>query len=150
MTELSFAHVALNCRDLAATERFYTELLGFRRARLIELGETQLVFLRLGDVRLELFQAEASTDRPDEAADGPAGVGVRHLAFQTDDVDAVLRRLDGHAALTLGPLDFGSFIPGWRSAWLTDPDGRVIEISQGYRDAASAAPHASPTQETPA
>jgi glyoxylase I family protein len=145
MTGLSFAHVALNCRDLSSTERFYTELLGFERGRVIDLGATRIVFLRLGDVRLELFQAEPSTDRPDETADGPPGVGVRHLAFQTDDVDAVLKRLEGHAALNLGPLDFNGFISGWRSAWLTDPDGRVIEISQGYRDEASTL---SSTQET--
>lgn len=145
MSGLSFAHVALNCRDLSRTERFYTEHLGFQKARVIELGTSRIVFLRLGDVRLELFQAEAPTDRPDETADGPVGVGVRHLAFQTDDVSALLRRLEGHATLNLGPLDFKDFIPGWSSAWLTDPDGRVIEISQGYRDEVSSP---SLTQET--
>jgi len=128
------AHVALNCRDLGVTERFYTDHLGFSRVRVIALGETSIVFLRLGDVRLELFQAADTSDRPDETADGAAAVGVRHLAFQTDDVSALLKRLEGHSAVTLGPLDFSDFIPGWRSAWLTDPDGRVIEISQGYTD----------------
>ncbi|ULH17771.1 VOC family protein (plasmid) [Deinococcus sp. KNUC1210] len=129
---MTFSHVALNCRDLAATEAFYEQQLGFQRVRRIDLGDSSIVFLRLGDVRLELFQSEE--DRPDEHSDGPARVGVRHLAFQVADLDAALKQVEAAAPLTLGPLDFDSFIPGWRSAWLTDPDGRVIEISQGYAD----------------
>ncbi|WP_189089126.1 VOC family protein [Deinococcus ruber] len=129
---MTFSHVALNCRDLAATERFYQQHLGFQLVRRIDLEDSSIVFLRLGDVRLELFQSQE--DRPDEHSDGPARVGVRHLAFQVDDLDTALSRLGSAAQLTLGPLDFDSFIPGWRSAWLTDPDGRVIEISQGYAD----------------
>jgi glyoxylase I family protein len=31
-------------------------------------------------------------------------------------------------------MDFDAFIPGWRTVWVADPDGRIIEISQGYRD----------------
>ncbi len=38
------------------------------------------------------------------------------------------------ATVTLGPLSFDAFIPGWRSAWLADPEGNIIEISQGYAD----------------
>lgn len=129
---MKFSHVALNCRDLDATERFYTERLGFRRVRAIPLGDTRIVFLRLGDALLELFQAEG--DRPDEAADGPKTAGVRHIAFQVDDVNAALERL-GDAPVTLGPLDFSDFIPGWRTVWLRDPDGTIVEISQGFKDA---------------
>jgi hypothetical protein len=42
--------------------------------------------------------------------------------------------LAGEAEVTLGPLDFGDFIPGWRTAWVRDPDGVIVEISQGYVD----------------
>jgi glyoxylase I family protein len=24
--------------------------------------------------------------------------------------------------------------PGWRTVWLADPDGNIVEISQGYTD----------------
>ena len=59
---------------------------------------------------------------------------VRHLAFQVDDVDALLQQMGDAAQVNLGPIDFDGFIPGWRSVWLTDPDGVVVEVSQGYRD----------------
>jgi glyoxylase I family protein len=133
MPSLVFSHVALNCRDLAATEGFYRRHFGFQRVRAIPLGEQQIVFLRAGDVLLELFQAEG--DAAAGVADGPHAAGaIRHLAFQTDDVDAVLATLAGEAEVTLGPLDFGAFIPGWRTAWVRDPDGVIVEISQGYVD----------------
>jgi glyoxylase I family protein len=131
---LAFSHVALNCRDLAATEAFYARF-GFERVRTIPLGESAIVFLRLGSVLLELFAAEGSVDAA--VGDGPHAAGaVRHIAFQTDDVDAVLAALGSDAVVTLGPLDFDAFIPGWRTVWLRDPDGVIVEVSQGYRDEA--------------
>ncbi len=42
--------------------------------------------------------------------------------------------------MTLGPLSFDTFIPGWRTVWVTDPDGIVVEISQGYTDQDSPPP----------
>jgi glyoxylase I family protein len=42
--------------------------------------------------------------------------------------------MGAEARVTLGPLDFGDFIPGWRTAWVADPDGNIVEISQGYTD----------------
>jgi glyoxylase I family protein len=38
------------------------------------------------------------------------------------------------AEVTLGPLGFDDFICGWRSVWLRDPDGVIVEISQGFQD----------------
>lgn len=129
-----FSHVALNCRDPRATEQFYTRHFGFRRARVIPLGGEQIVFLKAGAVYLELFQAKGDPPGPALEKDGPAYPGVRHLAFQVDDVDAALTAMGPDAVVTLGPLDFGSFIPGWRTAWVADPDGMIVEISQGYTD----------------
>ena len=131
---LVFSHVALNCRDPLATERFYTRHFGFRRARVIPLGEEQIVFLKAGSVYLELFQAKGDPPGPALEKDGPGYRGVRHLAFQVDDVDAKLADMGSEAVVTLGPADFGSFIPGWRTVWVADPDGTIVEISQGYTD----------------
>ncbi len=91
MSSTAFAHVALNCRDMAATESFYTRHFGFRRARVIELGpDSQIVFLKAGGVYLELFQATGEPPFAEPEKDGPGWPGVRHLAFQVDDVDAML------------------------------------------------------------
>jgi len=36
--------------------------------------------------------------------------------------------------VSLGPLHFDDWIPGWHSVWLRDPDGVIVEVSQGYHD----------------
>jgi glyoxylase I family protein len=132
---MRWSHVGLNCRDQRVTEDFYTRWFGFARARTVKLGgDGEIVFLRKDDAYLELFAA-AEGEGAAMDKDGPARAGeVRHLAFQTDDVDAFLARLGDAAEVTLGPLGFDDFICGWRTVWLRDPDGVIVEVSQGYRD----------------
>jgi glyoxylase I family protein len=133
MTNTAFAHVGLNCRDMAVTERFYVDHFGFHRARVVPLGQgRQIVFLRAENVWLELFQAEG--DVAPVEADGPAAPGFRHIAFQVDSVEAKIRELGSAVEMTLGPLHFDDFICGWAGAWMKDPDGRIIELSEGYKD----------------
>ncbi len=134
MATVDFSHVSLNCTDPAAIERFYTKHFGFRRARVIPLGQEQIVFLRAGNVYLELFATREERPGPAAGKDGPASPGVRHIAFKVENVDAKLRQMGQEARVTLGPLDFDDFIPGWRTAWVSDPEGNVVEISQGYQD----------------
>jgi glyoxylase I family protein len=134
MAALRFSHVSLNCSDPIAIERFYERHFGFTRARVIPLGQDQIVFLRSGNVYLELFATKEKRAEPVPGKDGPASPGVRHIAFQVDNVDAKLRQMGAEAHVTLGPLDFDDFIPGWRTVWVADPEGNVVEISQGYTD----------------
>lgn len=131
---MQFSHIALNCADQPAAIDFYTRHFGCAVARRLDIGEgREIVFLRRDDLRLELFPVDGPA--PDTPQDGPAGAGtLRHLAFQVPDVDAQIDRMGQAAVVTLGPLDFDSFIPGWRTAWLRDPNGHIVEITQGYRD----------------
>ncbi|HLC15233.1 MAG TPA: VOC family protein [Thermodesulfovibrionia bacterium] len=134
MSFLRFAHVAMACKDPIAIERFYTQYFGFKRARFIPLEDDQIVFIKSGDMYLELFTAKEESLVPKAGGDGPMYPGLRHLAFQVDDVDAKLAQMGEDAKITLGPLTFDDFIPGWRSVWVADPEGNIIEISQGYVD----------------
>jgi glyoxylase I family protein len=129
---MRWSHVALSCRDIAVTEEFYTRWFSFSRSAEFVLGEgNRIVFLRRGDAYLELFTAGDGCPAPD----GPTSPGlVRHIALQTTDIDAQIKHMGQAAQLSLGPLSFDQFIEGWRSAWITDPDGTIVEISQGYRD----------------
>jgi glyoxylase I family protein len=54
------------------------------------------------------------------------------MAFLVDDLDAKLAELGDQAKIDLGPLDMGKYIPGMRVAWVTDPEGNILELSQGY------------------
>ena len=131
---LRWSHAALNCRDQRTTEDFYRKWFGFERARVVPLGAEQIIFLLQGDAYLELFHVTAGALK-EPAADGPQNPGiVRHLAFQTDDLDAFLAHTGDAVPVSLGPLRFDDFIMGWRSVWLIDPDGVIVEMSEGYRD----------------
>lgn len=132
---LKFSQMAMSCNDPIATEKFYTKYFGFQRARVAPLSDTeQIVFLKLGDMYLELFQAQGNPIAPSATKDGPTYPGWRHLGFQVDNVDAKLSEMGQDAQVTLGPLNFDDYIPGWRSVWVADPDGNIVEISQGYVD----------------
>lgn len=131
----AFSHVAISCADPLVTERFYTQHFGFERARVVPLGDDgQIVFIRSGDVCLELFAAEGDRPAPPPEEDGPDHPGWRHIAFEVDDVDAKLDEMEDDAHVTIGPVDFDDFIPGWRTVWVKDPDGNIVEITQGYTD----------------
>jgi glyoxylase I family protein len=135
MATLAIHHVSLTCRDPAATERFFTRHFGFTRARVVEVGAgDRIVFLRGPGIRLELFRA--TEDRPvaPPQNDGYPWPGVRNVSFEVDDVDAKLATMGADAVVAFGPLSFDAFVPGWRSVWLRDPDGNIVQLTQGYAD----------------
>jgi len=135
MTARAVHHMGLVCRDLDATEAFYTRHFGFQRARVVELGGgDRIVFLKSGDFYLELFRATQESPTPPPAGPGPEYPGWRHLAFKVDDIDALLAELGPDARVTAGPMSFDEFIPGWKAVWIADPDGNIVEIGQGYVD----------------
>lgn len=134
MPTLTFSHMALSCQNPLAVERFYTQHFGFKRARVIPMGEDQIVFIKSDGVYLELIRASKEVNVPPDEGNGPEYPAWRHLAFIVDDVDAKLVAMGTDAHVTMGPMNFDSVIPGWRSAWIADPEGNIIEISQGYVD----------------
>lgn len=133
MPAIRFHHIALNCKNPLATEAFYAKHFGFSRARVVDMGQTRIVFLKSEGVYLELFQADPAVLLP-PLRDGYTWPGERHLAFKVDDVNAKLAEMGSDAKVTLGPLSFEAFIPGWASAWLSDPEGNIVELSQGFVD----------------
>lgn len=129
-----FSHIGLTCKDPIVIERFYSKYFGFKRARVIPLGDDQIVFIRSGHFYLELFKAKADAPVAAPKDDGYPWPGFRHFAFEVDDVDAKLAEMGADAKVMLGPADFSAFIPGWKGAWLADPEGNIVEINQGYVD----------------
>lgn len=137
MTLQIFSQVALTCKDPIATEKFYTKHFGFKRARVAKLPDgDQIVFIKMNDCAfyLELFKAKEESPVPPPINDGPQYPGVRQLAFKVDNVDAKLAEMGEEAKITLGPFNFDDYIPGWRTVWIADPDGNIVEISQGFVD----------------
>lgn len=131
------SQLAITCKDQAVTEAWYSEHFGFRRARVARLPDgNEIIFIKMADSAfyLELFKASEESPLPAAVNDGYTFPGFRHLAFKVDDVDKKLAAMGEAARITLGPIDFDDYIPGWRTVWIADPDGRIIEISQGFTD----------------
>jgi len=143
MASEQFIHVSMSCKDPILVERFYTKHFGFKRARVAPIPGGQIVFIKSGDVYLEIFRAEEDAPVPPADKDGPHYPGWRHIAFKVDDIDAKLKQMGDDAKVTLGPLSFDNFIQGWRTVWIADPEGNIIEITQGYQDQVNPPPLAS-------
>ena len=114
-TNLVFSHVALACSDPVATERFYTAHFGFSRARVVPLGDgEQIVFLKAGDVYLELFQAREGRPGPAPTDDGPWWPAFDTSRSRSKTSMPAARRDGTNAVIGQGPMNFDAFIPGWR------------------------------------
>ena len=124
-------HVQLVVRDLPASQKFYTAVLGVLD---VPMGGT-------GDGYFWADELFVSTPES-EAAQGVL-TGRHHLAFQAKDraaVDAFYR-----AALANGGKDNGGpgerpYHPGYYAAFVLDPDGNNIEAvyhGEGKRSAGS-------------
>ncbi|MBF4569268.1 VOC family protein [Plantibacter sp. VKM Ac-2880] len=85
-------HIAIIASDYERSKRFYTSVLGcelitevYRAERDSWMGDLALN----GEYLIELF----SFPDPPARASGPEALGLRHLAFAVDDVDAGRARL---------------------------------------------------------
>ena len=123
-------HLALNCRDRLAQEKFYAEHFGFKRARVFNPGQPgEFVMLRLGGMCLECFGVgEAS------AGGGEQAVGFKHLAFEVPNLEDSIARLKAAGTDTGEIIEAGKHCPGLRICFFKDPEGNILELMQGWRD----------------
>ena len=131
----SVQHLAFNCRDRIAQERFYTRHFGFRRARVFNAGQpSEFVMTVLGDVRVEFFQSK--NVGPDERG-GEHKIGFKHLCFDVADVEAKAAQLEA-AGVDIDPvIDCGDVLPGLSVCFFRDPEGNVVELMEGWQDQAN-------------
>ena len=86
-------HVAIICSDYSRSKHFYSEILGFTIVREIYREERKSfkLDLQVGDqYQIELFSFPNPPARPSS----PEACGLRHLAFEVDDVPATVIRLE--------------------------------------------------------
>jgi catechol 2,3-dioxygenase-like lactoylglutathione lyase family enzyme len=133
-----FSHYGICVSDMEASTRFYVEALGYTKAEdftvgnefaaLMGLDEVTLAsqFLEKDGARLELL-AFAVPGTVGEAAMRPINkLGLTHLSFRVEDVDAVAALVEQHGGTvhpetrtTMGTLDF---------VYCSDPDGTRVEL----------------------
>jgi catechol 2,3-dioxygenase len=109
-------HVSLFVRDLAATRRFYRDVLGLTETGTAKDG--RIVFFSAGVRHHDLSCELARADGPGPQ---PKGVpGLYHIAFTVDDLDAARQAVEGQ-----GLVPFGAYARGF---CVHDPDGHEIEL----------------------
>ncbi len=118
-------HTTITVRDIRRSVDFYMRLLGFRMDHEMWIPESRLhiVFLRLGDTVLELFDVPET--RGDSLSDVNEVVGFKHICLLVDSVD------EEYARLCAGGVAFRSVpatVQNVRVAFLKDPDGIDIEL----------------------
>ena len=119
---LGIRHIALRVRDLAASEGFYTGLLGYR----VEWRpDPDNVYLTSGGDNLALHRA-ARAGPVQDAADVGALDHFGILLRSPEDVDAWARHLRaGGAALQAEPRTHRD---GARSFYVRDPEGNMLQF----------------------
>ena len=118
-------HVAIICSDYHASRRFYTAILGlevisetFREDR-----ESYKLDLRIPDgTQIELF----SFPDPPHRLSYPEACGLRHLAFEVENIDEEVAELRFHG-VTVEPIRIDEHT-GRRFTFFADPDGLPIEL----------------------
>jgi predicted enzyme related to lactoylglutathione lyase len=115
-------HVTLLTDDLPALLRFYGRLPGITVKRPSGAGYAEVV---AEDSVYGVFDRTALAKELDVTIAGP-GSGTVILQFAVDDVDESVRQIEAAGqAVTVAPRDMPW---GSRSAYLTDPDGNLVEL----------------------
>jgi len=128
----AFTHIAINCRDKFAQEKFYARQFGFRRCRTFHRGEPNEFFLlKLGSMRLEFFTGD-NAGQGDRGGEQP--IGFKHLAFEVPKLEPVVEALTADG-VDIDPIrEVPQLAPGARIVFFRDPEGNIIELMEGYRD----------------
>jgi len=118
-------HVAIICSDYEVSKKFYTEILGLKIIRetlRIERQSYKLDLALNGEYVIELFSFPNPPKRPTR----PESAGLRHLAFEVDDLEPVIEHLMNHK-IEVEPVRVDE-ITGKRFTFIADPDGLPIEF----------------------
>ncbi len=118
-------HIAIICRDYEKSKTFYTDILGLHiksETYRAERKSYKLDLLLNGQYVIELFSFPDPPKRPSR----PEATGLRHLAFEVNDVETEKSKLEEYDIL-VEPIrvDENS---GKKFTFFADPDGLPIEL----------------------
>jgi lactoylglutathione lyase len=128
-----FDHAGLAVADLAAARSWYCEFLGLEpeltlRVEALDLDIEMLIHPEHG-YRLELLHRPGSSGaaKPANPAQAALREGYGHVAFDVTDLDAAYDRAVACGAAPVMPPG-PSPECGVRMAWVTDPEGNLVEL----------------------
>jgi len=133
-TILGFHHAALSVANLTETIRWYEDKLGFVEEFRYEFPpalHTKVAFLRLGDLRLELFEVTEAAAMPASRADVSQDLhvrGMKHVGWRVDDLTAARAELEAKGVAFVTPTGEVPHSGGAHYAFLHDNNGILLEL----------------------
>lgn len=118
-------HIAIICTDYQKSKWFYTEVLGLKVVREVYREQRDSYKLDLevnGLYQIELFSFPNPAARPSR----PEAAGLRHLAFEVDDIEVAIAEIAYHG-IEIEPIRVDEFT-GKRFTFFADPDGLPLEL----------------------
>lgn len=118
-------HIAIIASDYQVSKKFYAEILGLQILREVYREERQSYKLDLainGNYVIELFSFPDPPKRPSR----PEATGLRHLAFEVDNIETVIVNLQKFNILA-EPVRIDEFT-GKKFTFISDPDDLPIEF----------------------
>jgi len=118
-------HIAIICTDYEKSKHFYTAVLGLAVVREVYREQRRSYKLDLevaGQYQVELFSFPGPPARPTS----PEAAGLRHLAFEVDDIDEAVFHIKEYDVF-VEPIRVDEFT-GKRYTFFADPDGLPIEF----------------------
>ncbi len=118
-------HIAIICSNYEQSKSFYVDILGFKLVGEIYRKERQSYHADLainGHYQIVLF----SFPDPPARVSQPEAAGLRHIAFEVDDMDTVVLLLS-QKNIIAEPIRIDE-TTGKRFTFIADPDGLPIEF----------------------
>lgn len=118
-------HIAIICSDYVRSKQFYTQVLDLKIVREVFRAERNSYKLDLevnGLYQIELFSFPDVPARPSR----PEAAGLRHLAFEVDDIDEAIAEVQKHG-IDVEAIRVDEYT-GKRFTFFADPDGLPIEF----------------------
>lgn len=120
-------HIAIICGDYQRSKHFYTQVLGLDIVQEVYREERRSYKLDLslnGNYIIELFSFPDAPPRPSR----PEAQGLRHLAFEVDNIQSVIADLNAKGVQT-EPVRTDPYT-GKLFTFFADPDGLPLELYQ--------------------
>jgi catechol 2,3-dioxygenase-like lactoylglutathione lyase family enzyme len=120
-------HVSINVTDIEKSLDFYGRVLGLQQQQTVDCGDFDITYFALPDgSRLELFDYHGSNRTTPRAE---SEVGLRHIAFQVEDVSAHEELLKAAGVqISLPTCDLPNL--GARVCLFLDPNGVTLEFCE--------------------
>lgn len=125
MKLMKLHHIAVICSNYERSKDFYFRILGLTPVSEVYREERDSYKLDLavnGEYQIELFSFPEPPSRPSY----PEAAGLRHLAFEVEDIEAALSYLESQQ-ITVEPIRVDT-LTNKKFTFFADPDGLPIEL----------------------